>query len=129
MVDIIYELNKVRNLRHCHRIPERSLNWGKGKMPMCARCFGIRIGTTTAIILCVLQKLPPWWISFLMFLVLLIDWGIQQFFNVMSTNLRRVISGVVGGFGMGALFWGTASFCAQWTLAWVIRWTVEYVTH
>jgi uncharacterized membrane protein len=33
-----------------------------------------------------------------------IDWGLQYFLQVISTNSRRFVSGLLCGFGLGALY-------------------------
>ena len=122
-------LAKFRFARGCHGKPERCLTWNGKKMKICARCFGILMGVRVAIVLCLFQSLPPWWVSVLIVVPMAIDGGLQQVFGIMSNNSRRLITGVLGGFGMGAICWGTIAFCVQWTMAWIIRWTVDYVTH
>lgn len=83
----------------CHQFPERSFFYKGYQMPVCARCTGVIIGYLVAI---------PSYIrlgyhrrtSFLGALSMLIDWSLQATNIKPSTNTRRFITGVLGGFGI-----------------------------
>jgi uncharacterized membrane protein len=89
----------------CHGIPERCLTIKGKRMRICARCFGSNIGHILAIILFIVRQLPPWYYSIACMSIMLIDWSFQTFFKIMSNNARRLITGIIGGFGIGCLIW------------------------
>lgn len=89
----------------CHGIPERCLVIGGRRMTICARCFGSCIGHCSAFVFMLVDWLPVWYISILLIVPLAIDWSLQQFAAIMSTNFRRLITGILGGFGVGAIIW------------------------
>lgn len=83
----------------CHQKPERSLFIKGYQMPVCARCTGVILGY--------LISLP----CFFMFgfmkilsitgsIVMLIDWLLQATHKRKSTNPRRLVTGIMGGFGI-----------------------------
>ncbi|WP_250277340.1 DUF2085 domain-containing protein [[Clostridium] colinum] len=82
----------------CHQLPERSFFIKGYQMPVCTRCVGVFISSILAIIVFFKKKIS-FMLSILMSLVMLIDWSLQ-FFNIKSsTNTRRLITGLIGGFG------------------------------
>lgn len=89
----------------CHGIPERCLVVRGKRMKICARCFGANIGHVISFVLFIFQVLPPWYWGVIGLSILLVDWGLQTFFNIMSNKYRRVITGIIGGFGVGLLLW------------------------
>lgn len=108
---VVNLLSSTKNINWgCHGIPERCLVFRGKRMSICARCFGSNIGHVLAIVLFLLGLLPNWYISLLLLMVLFIDWGLQEFFKLMSNNLRRIITGIIGGVGMGSLIWSGVSF-------------------
>lgn len=36
---------------------------------------------------------------------MLIDGGVQAVWGVMSNNWRRLVTGILGGYGLGVIFW------------------------
>lgn len=91
----------------CHQKPERSFFIGDYQMPVCARCTGVFAGYLAAVL----------WLPFLKSnkklsntvavagsLAMLTDWSLQAFKIKESTNCRRLLSGIAGGFGI-MIFW------------------------
>lgn len=76
-------------------------------MPFCARCLGATIGQVAAIAVAIIWAMPPWWINAALLAVMLIDWGVQEYLGILSTNPRRLITGLAGGFGFTAIVIGT----------------------
>lgn len=104
-------LSEIKNINWgCHGIPERCLVHQGKRMSICARCFGSNIGHIIAVILFTVRLLPPWYYSLLLLSVLLLDWTLQEFFKIMSNNTRRVITGIIGGVGVGSLIWSGILF-------------------
>ena len=84
----------------CHQLPERSFFIGKYQMPICARCLGIIVGYITGIVLYLFSIKFQLYISILLMLIALIDWSLQFFNKLISTNIRRLITGICGGIGI-----------------------------
>lgn len=89
----------------CHQKPERSFFIKGYQMPICARCVGVYIGYLLAI---------PSYLIFgfhnLKVLALLgcdgmlLDWVLQAYKVKESTNRRRLVTGILGGFGIMVIF-------------------------
>ena len=86
----------------CHQLPERSFFYKGYQLPICARCTGVLIGYLLAV---------PGFIVFGFHSVLsifgcicmLTDWVIQACKIKSSTNKRRLITGILGGYGIMTL--------------------------
>ena len=89
----------------CHGIPERCFLINGKRMRICARCVGGNIGHIITIILFYFDKLPKWYFSILLFSIMLTDWTLQQYFNILSNNTRRLMTGILGGIGFASLIW------------------------
>jgi uncharacterized membrane protein len=83
----------------CHQKPERSFFIKGYQMPVCARCFGVIIGYIIAI--------PSFFIIGFSKIVSLagcigmfLDWLLQYTNKLESTNKRRLITGIMGGYGI-----------------------------
>ncbi len=82
----------------CHQLAERSFFYKKYQLPICARCTGVIIAAGFAMPLFFFFKLNIY-LAFLLSSVMLIDWGLQYLNILQSTNIRRLITGLIGGFG------------------------------
>jgi len=89
----------------CHRIPERCFTFRGKPMPFCSRCLGCSIGHIGSFFFFVFFQLPNVLILLLMIVPLGIDWGIQQWGGILSNNPRRLMTGILAGFGVGGLIW------------------------
>lgn len=58
-----------------------------------------------ALLLVLLQIIPPWWCIALFISTIVIDWGLQEVFGVMSNNFRRLVTGILGSLGVGLIWW------------------------
>lgn len=83
----------------CHQMPERSIFFRGKQFPVCARCTGVYIGELLAL-LSVKWFRPPLWVVPLFCAVMLVDWGIQALKWRESTNIRRLITGLLCGYGL-----------------------------
>ena len=83
----------------CHRRPDRSFFFRGKQFPMCARCTGVIIGQTFAIIVALIRIRINILYSVCLLLVMFIDWFIQKLKIKESTNIRRLFTGIFGGFG------------------------------
>ncbi len=83
----------------CHQKPERSFFCHGYQFPVCARCTGAILGFLLAVpaYLMIGFLLP---LSMAGILILLGDWLFQAVKIKESTNSRRLITGVLGGYGV-----------------------------
>ena len=98
------QLMRLGKSSGCHQISERSFFIRGKQFPICARCTGVLIGKFMAYILFFLYTLPP---KFYIMgcTVMFIDWFIQYIGLFTSTNLRRLITGIIGGYSLTTLFY------------------------
>jgi len=97
----------------CHQLPERSFFYRSVQFPVCARCTGIAIGqlfggllmASLLLLYIEINPIGPIFFGALVFTIPMgIDWSLQYFFQVFSTNSRRLISGLLCGFGLGGFY-------------------------
>lgn len=83
----------------CHQREDRSFFYKGYQFPVCARCTGVLIGYIAAIIT-IAFILPDFWIGFIFCAVMFIDWLVQFVKIQESNNIRRLITGILGGYGV-----------------------------
>lgn len=83
----------------CHQRPERSFFVKGYQMPVCARCEGELIGILAALSAVWFLR-PPYWLMAVMMVPMAADGLIQGLTKYESTNLRRLITGILFGFGI-----------------------------
>lgn len=93
----------IGNYTGCHHLPERSFFYRGKQFPVCARCTGVFIGQLfsciTGVFINMTLSIP------VLFLAIMgIDWGLQEFKIKPSTNFRRLITGILGGFGLFSIY-------------------------
>lgn len=81
----------------CHQMPERSFFLKGYQLPVCARCTGMMIGEVIAVVLAFFF-LPPLPLCCVMLVPLAVDGIVQYKTAYVSTNLRRVITGLLFGY-------------------------------
>lgn len=87
------------NYLGCHQRPDRSFFYKNKQFPVCARCTGVIIGQTIAIFAYLLNiRLHIIWCIILCG-IMFGDWLIQKLNILESTNPRRLITGLLGGYG------------------------------
>jgi uncharacterized membrane protein len=90
----------------CHQIEARCFRVRDRPMPLCARCLGASIGHVAALGVVIATGVHvPLWIATVCCIVMGIDWGVQEYLGWMSTNPRRLVTGIMGGFGVGSVWW------------------------
>lgn len=87
----------------CHQLAERSFFVGKRQMPVCARCLGVYIGQAVAYVYCFFRK-PNIFVSLAAAGTMLLDWVLQYKKILQSDNIRRLITGILGGFGIISIY-------------------------
>lgn len=101
---ILNTLQELGDNSGCHQLPERSLFIKNRQLPVCARCTGVMIGQISATLMGLIYKPISTLISIAMLFVMGLDWGLQEFKILESTNVRRFITGVLGGYGLFNLY-------------------------
>lgn len=100
VVKTAYDLG---NNSGCHQNPERSFKYKGHQFPVCARCTGVFVGEFLAVIINVFTNVKAL-ISVICLMVMGVDWGVQELNIKKSTNPRRFITGILGGFGLFNLY-------------------------
>lgn len=90
---------KVGNVLGCHQRADRSFFIRGSQFPLCARCTGMLLGYLGAVFLKGLVIIPVW-LSVLFCALMFADWFLQYKKIKSSTNLRRLITGLLCGFGL-----------------------------
>lgn len=83
----------------CHQLSERSFFCKGFQFPLCARCTGIVIGEILLAPLSLLFFETPYWVSIIFISIMAIDGGLQYFNILQSNNIRRLITGILAGYG------------------------------
>jgi len=94
---------KAGSLYGCHQLASRSFFIQNRQLPLCARCSGVIIGSLFAYAMFFFWT-PPLWLCILGSAVMFVDWLIQYLKVKESTNLRRVVTGLLGGYSLATLF-------------------------
>ena len=94
-------------------MPDRSFFIKGHQFPVCARCTGVLIGYILGI---ALHFLVGTYIVYCVIAcaIMFIDWYIQYLEIKMSTNIRRFITGILGGYGIIGIQIIFVKFIAQY---------------
>lgn len=95
-------LESIGEMSGCHRLPDRSFFYKNHQFPVCARCTGVFIGNIFSLAGIVFYT-PSWFLLFCGCGIMFIDWFLQYIKILKSTNLRRLITGVIGGYSLTTL--------------------------
>ncbi|EXM38377.1 membrane protein [Ruminococcus albus SY3] len=87
----------------CHQRADRSFFIGQWQFPVCARCTGVLIGHIIGFPLAMKKRVSPW-AAVCLCEVMLADWVLQAMKIKKSTNTRRLVTGVAGGFGTAVVY-------------------------
>ena len=83
----------------CHQRADRSFFFRGYQFPVCARCTGVLIGYLVAI-----PSYIAWGASLRLCIIfaaiMLLDWVLQYGKLLESTNIRRLLTGICGGYGV-----------------------------
>lgn len=94
----------IGNHSGCHQLPERSFFYKGKQFPVCARCTGVFIGQLFAVISMPVAGICPPIISITLLLSMGLDWFVQYIGLRISNNIRRLVTGMIGGFGLFNLY-------------------------
>ncbi len=87
----------------CHQMPERSFFIKDMQFPVCARCTGVFIGWLFAVVGIFFYR--PGFITIGVFCApMFIDWFLQYKKILRSNNIRRLITGILGGYALTSLY-------------------------
>ncbi len=98
----------------CHQMPERSFHIRGKQFPLCARCTGILAGYFLGIILACITGCSNYLYYLLLLIPMIIDGTVQLVFKIESNNIRRFITGIMGGVGIIYLFISIHFFTVWW---------------
>ncbi len=101
-------LQDIGDRSGCHQMPERSFIINDYVFPVCARCTGVALGQIAAVFAYIIGLRCPYYIAALLLAVMGADWLIQRLRIRESTNTRRFITGILGGFGLFCVYINTA---------------------
>jgi len=97
------KLMKIGSMYGCHQMSCRSFFIGRYQFFICARCTGVLLGSifaysffmtfTPSILLCLIGCA-----------IIFTDWLVQHLGIKESTNIRRLITGIIGGYAVASLF-------------------------
>ncbi|MDO4343813.1 MAG: DUF2085 domain-containing protein [Eubacteriales bacterium] len=87
----------------CHQLPERSFFYHGYQFPVCARCTGVLIGTILSPVFFYNIWFPTIYQGIVLCAPMLIDWILQYKGIKPSKQVRRLITGFLGGSGMFAI--------------------------
>ena len=83
----------------CHQRADRSFSFRGYQFPVCARCTGVLIGYFVAI-----PSYIAWGVNLQICIIfaaiMLLDWVLQYGKLLESTNSRRLVTGVCGGYSI-----------------------------
>ena len=94
----------------CHQRADRSFFLGDYQFPVCARCTGVFLGQLTAVILLISGKRLSAKAAAGLLTVMCADWLVQKLDVLESTNIRRLITGIMGGAGITFLYFKAATY-------------------
>ena len=84
----------------CHQLPERSFFIKGYQMPVCARCTGIIIGYIIGIISLFFNLTLNIPTCIVLIVPMILDGSIQYLTSYRSNNIKRLITGLLSGFGL-----------------------------
>lgn len=114
MIALLYRW--LPRIFYCHCRPDRSFFWRGRQFPLCARCTGQLAGMLLGIVLFVAAPFSVEICVFLM-LALIADGFLQLLTRYESTNLRRLLTGILFGVGFYEL--------AAWSVIQTVTWGHE----
>lgn len=103
---------KLGSISGCHQRKDRSFCFRGVQFPVCARCTGAFVGYLVGALWYLFDSFPIW-LSLIFCLVLFVDWLMQHLCVLESDNIRRLITGILCGFGLTCICMEVMSMCAN----------------
>lgn len=97
----------------CHQRSDRSLFYHGHQFPVCARCTGVLIGYILSVVMLFFYNIPVRWCIIFCW-IMFADWLIQFLRIRSSTNIRRLITGILGGCGIMTIEIDILIFLVHW---------------
>ena len=107
--NVYQTLMSIGTFSGCHQMPERSFFLKSKQFPVCARCTGVLFGNITAVALFFVIT-PSLDICLTGCLVMFADWLIQRIGIRESTNIRRLVTGIIGGYSLTTVYFLAVRF-------------------
>jgi len=104
---------KLGALTGCHQMPERSFFIKGYQFPLCARCTGILVGELLALPLWMVYH-PSVLVALFLIAPMAYDGIIQYRFLIMSNNRRRLVTGLLAGYGLMSFYIHIFVVIIQW---------------
>lgn len=103
IINIIVErLLKIGKIPICNGISSRAFHIGEFCFLLCYRCtFVVLFFFISLFVTNKLKKTYPTVLMVAIMIPMVIDGGLQKFFGILSTNMRRSLTGALFGIGMG----------------------------
>lgn len=100
---LIERLKHIGEIPLCNGIKSRAPHlWGIC-FPLCYRCSACLITFVLTLFVCYHKPPKKLFLYILCMIPMIIDGGLQVFFAIESTNIKRVITGALFGYGIGML--------------------------
>ncbi|WP_418819769.1 DUF2085 domain-containing protein [Ruminococcus sp.] len=96
-------LMKLGAVAGCHQRPDRSFFFHGWQFPVCARCTGVLAGQLIGFPLAVKKNISAL-TAVLCCETTMLDWLLQYTGVKKSTNKRRLVTGLLGGFGLAVIY-------------------------
>ena len=94
-------------------MPERSFHFNGMKFPVCARCTGVLAGSIAAYVAFLFYALPMSF-CFVGCAVMFADWFVQRLGIWESTNGRRLVTGMLGGYSLSTVYCTAIQYAARY---------------
>ncbi len=104
----------------CHARPDRSFYFRGKQFPICARCTGELIGMIAGIPIAIFWGYPRFEVVLLMMLPLIFDGFLQRLTAYESTNIRRLLTGILFGIAFIFAFIYLRKFCI-WVAGMILK--------
>lgn len=103
-IPLLKTFNFIGDNSGCHQIPERCFKVRGYIFPICARCTGVALGQLAALASGLLGLRVPAVVCLILLAVMAADWLFQRLGLKESTNPRRLITGLMAGFGLFQIY-------------------------